>query len=132
MHKHRVPPFYHHYYESFRDAILESKLKPGLRIPPTRILAKDLKISRNTVVCAFDQLITEGYIEGKVGVGSFVSRALPEEILQLRMRNNRSKKVHIQTMIGECIISPYKSKRIPILFDFISQMNLSSIITLKL
>ncbi|MDQ3746153.1 MAG: hypothetical protein M3444_17395 [Acidobacteriota bacterium] len=39
--------------------------------------------SRNTVVNAFEQLLAEGYLEGQVGSGTYVSRVLPEELLSL-------------------------------------------------
>jgi GntR family transcriptional regulator/MocR family aminotransferase len=71
-------------YFAVRDAILEARLKPGARLPSSRSLARDLAVSRNTVMAAFEQLLAEGYIEGRVGAGSFVSRELPEETLHAR------------------------------------------------
>ena len=71
-------------YFAVRDAILDARLQPGTRLPSTRALADDLKVSRNTVMAAFEQLLAEGYIEGRVGAGSFVSRELPEETLHAR------------------------------------------------
>jgi len=44
-------------------------------------VARDLGLSRHTVVEAFLQLLAEGYIEGKVGSGTYVTRTLPEELL---------------------------------------------------
>jgi GntR family transcriptional regulator/MocR family aminotransferase len=38
---------------------------------------------RNTVLNAFEQLLAEGYIEGKIGSGTYVNRALPEDMLQI-------------------------------------------------
>jgi GntR family transcriptional regulator / MocR family aminotransferase len=75
-------------YYRLRDAILTRRLVPGVRLPPTRALATELGVSRNTVVTAYEQLLAEGYIEGKVGSGTYVSRALPDEILQLRAKNH--------------------------------------------
>lgn len=77
-------PLYRQIYEHLRNAILSGQLGAGTRLPPTRDFAEELKVSRNTVVTAFDQLIAEGYIEGKVGAGSYVSSTLPDDILQLR------------------------------------------------
>ena len=42
--------------------ILNRKLKPGTELPSTRSLAGDLSIGRNTVIAAYDQLLTEGYL----------------------------------------------------------------------
>jgi len=77
-------PLHRQLYFGLRDAILESRLPPGARLPSTRSLASDLGVSRNTVLAAFEQLLAEGYIQGRVGAGSFVSRQLPEEALNAR------------------------------------------------
>ena len=54
-------------YEKIRDHILSGFLKPGTRLPPTRRLAKELNLSRNVVMEAYDQLHAEGYIESSQG-----------------------------------------------------------------
>ncbi|MFT6583503.1 MAG: GntR family transcriptional regulator/MocR family aminotransferase [Alphaproteobacteria bacterium] len=77
-------PLYRQLYFNMRDAILEGRLKPGARLPATRPFATDLAVSRNTVVTAFDQLLAEGYIEGRTGAGTYVSRMLPEDLLVAR------------------------------------------------
>ncbi|MCB0197892.1 MAG: PLP-dependent aminotransferase family protein, partial [Anaerolineae bacterium] len=77
-------PLYQQLYERLRDAILAGQLAAGMRLPPTRFFANELGVSRNTVVSAFDQLTAEGYIESKVGAGSYVASNLPEDILELR------------------------------------------------
>lgn len=69
-------------------AILTRRLMPGTRLPPTRALAAELGVARNTVVNAFEQLLAEGYIEGKVGSGTYVSHALPDDVLQTRAKTN--------------------------------------------
>lgn len=71
-------PLHRQVYEGYRDAIIERRLHPGQRLPSTRSLAAELGISRVPVISAFEQLLTEGYIESRVGSGSFVARALPE------------------------------------------------------
>ncbi len=79
-------PLYRQLYDQMRDAILARRLAAGLRLPPSRALADDLSVSRNTVVNAFEQLTAEGYIAGKVGSGTFVAQTLPDEMLHLRRR----------------------------------------------
>lgn len=56
-----------------RDTILSGKLSAGDRLPPTRTLAKDLEIARNTVVQVYEQLIAEGYLESLEGSGTYVT-----------------------------------------------------------
>lgn len=72
-------PMHRQIYEQLRETILAGRLAPGTRLPATRALAKDLDVSRNTVSAAFDQLLAEGYLEGRVGAGTFVTSELPEE-----------------------------------------------------
>ena len=73
-------PLYRQLYDSLRKAILAGLLAPGTRLQSSREIAKELSVSRNTVVNAFEQLLAEGYLEGQVGSGTYVSRALPEEL----------------------------------------------------
>lgn len=78
-----VAPLWRQLYEGLRQAILEGRLPAGSRLPSTRQLAGELAISRTTVLNAFDQLLAEGYIEGRVGSGSYVARALPDDVLSI-------------------------------------------------
>ncbi len=84
----RSTPLHRQLYEQLRQAILTQQLTPGTRLPPTRDLATALGVSRMTAVNAFEQLLAEGYIEGKVGSGTFVSRWLPEDSLRVLQRTD--------------------------------------------
>ncbi len=70
-------------YASLRSEILEGRLRPGARIPGTRDLANQYGLSRGTIVFAFEQLKSEGYLQGSVGSGTYVSKILPDELLQV-------------------------------------------------
>ncbi len=72
---------YRQLYESLRQAILQGRLRPGHRLPATRTLSVELGVSRNTVLLAFDTLLSEGYLKGKTGSGAYVSDDLPEKLL---------------------------------------------------
>jgi GntR family transcriptional regulator / MocR family aminotransferase len=72
---------YQQLYDQLREAILSGRLAPGTRLPPTRELANELDIARNTVMNAFDQLHAESYVERRVGDGTYVSRQLPDDLL---------------------------------------------------
>jgi GntR family transcriptional regulator/MocR family aminotransferase len=82
LHRDAPVPLYRQVYEGFRDAILRRHFSPGARLPSTRTVARDLGISRYTVVEAFLQLLAEGYIEGKVGSGTYVTRTVSEALLR--------------------------------------------------
>jgi GntR family transcriptional regulator/MocR family aminotransferase len=64
-------------YRQLRRAILDGRLAPGGRLPPTRELARQLSVSRTTVTVAYDRLMGEGFITARVGAGTFVSDDLP-------------------------------------------------------
>jgi len=76
-------PAYRWLYEAVRRGILEGHMRPGARLPATRDFAKRYGLSRGTIVNAFEQLKSEGYVEGSVGSGTYVSRVLPEELLHV-------------------------------------------------
>jgi len=76
-------PRFRWFYEELRSAILAGRLQPGARLPATRDLAREYGLSRGTIVAAFEQLGSEGYVEGKIGSGTYVSQVLPEELLQV-------------------------------------------------
>ncbi|MGW0804251.1 MocR-like pyridoxine biosynthesis transcription factor PdxR [Nonomuraea sp. NPDC002799] len=67
-----------------RDSIRCGRLTPGTRLPATRDLATDLQVSRGVVVEAYEQLVAEGFLVSKVGVGTQVTpktaaRAVPRQ-----------------------------------------------------
>ena len=70
-------PLHRQIYAGYRAAIVEGRLEGGQRLPSTRTLASELGVSRMPVVLAFEQLLAEGYLEARVGSGSFVARGLP-------------------------------------------------------
>jgi GntR family transcriptional regulator/MocR family aminotransferase len=75
-------PLYRQIYETIRRSILSGGLPSGRQLPASRLLASQLGVSRMTVVNAYEQLLAEGYLEGRAGAGTFVSAHLPEEFLQ--------------------------------------------------
>ena len=75
-------PIHRQVREGLRRAILEGMLRPGQRLPSTRALALDLGVSRLPVLSAYEQLLHEGYLVGRTGSGTFVSDAVPDELLR--------------------------------------------------
>jgi GntR family transcriptional regulator/MocR family aminotransferase len=75
----RKTPMYRQLYDWFRRAILEGQMRPGQRVPSTRGLAAELKISRIPVFNAYEQLLAEGYFETFVGAGTCVARSIPDD-----------------------------------------------------
>jgi GntR family transcriptional regulator/MocR family aminotransferase len=74
-------PLYRQIYESIRQAILNGSLQPKTQLPASRVFARKLGVARMTIINAYEQLFAEGYLEGKIGSGTFVAARLPEEFL---------------------------------------------------
>ncbi len=72
----RRSPFHRQVFAQIRSAILDGRLRPADKLPSTRELAGKLGIARNTVVRAYEDLLAEGYLEGRVGSGTFVAAGL--------------------------------------------------------
>ncbi|KAA0963624.1 PLP-dependent aminotransferase family protein [Pseudomonas sp. ANT_H12B] len=70
-------------YQALRVRVLDGRLASGTRLPASRDLAAALAISRNSVVRAYDQLYAEGFIEGRVGDGTYVAQ-LPQSVLPVK------------------------------------------------
>jgi GntR family transcriptional regulator/MocR family aminotransferase len=70
-------PLFQQVYRAIRDGILAGRFAAGGPLPPTRGLASDLGVSRATVVQAYEQLVAEGYLDGRQGSGTYVQGPLP-------------------------------------------------------
>lgn len=100
--------------ECLRGVIRDGTLQPGSRLPPTRDLAAELGLSRNTVMYAYEQLLAEGYLRGVTGSGTYVSEVLPDTLLfnaatsrpgpraAARLRMSRRG----QSLVGKALASP--------------------------
>lgn len=75
-------PLYMQIYEQIKKDIITEEISGGSKLPSIRGLAKDLKVSRNTVENAYLQLSSEGYIESKLGSGYFALKLESMELLK--------------------------------------------------
>jgi GntR family transcriptional regulator/MocR family aminotransferase len=71
-------PYYRQVYDGVRAAILDGRLGPGQRLPSTRALARELGVSRLPVLNAYEQLLHEGYLTGRIGAGTYVAPSIVE------------------------------------------------------
>ena len=76
-------PAYQWLYGALRAQILSGRLAAGRRLPSTRDLARQYGLARGTILTAFEQLKSEGYVRGSVGAGTYVNRVLPEALLHV-------------------------------------------------
>jgi GntR family transcriptional regulator / MocR family aminotransferase len=104
-------PLYHQIYETLRRSILNGEIDRGTQVPATRLLAKELGVSRMTVVNAYDQLLAEGYLEGKTGAGTYVASDLPdatfrvEGIVSPRRKEQIRHRAHALSRKGQWLAS---------------------------
>ena len=64
--------------QALREAVQSGRLAPGTLLPPSRALAGDLGIARNTVAEAYTQLVAEGWLTARQGSGTRVAGRLPQ------------------------------------------------------
>ncbi len=74
-------PLYRQIYETIRRSILSGEFQSGRQLPSSRFLAKQLGISRLTVLNAYELLLAEGYLKSRNGSGTYVAEHLPEDFL---------------------------------------------------
>lgn len=67
-------------YAAICSCILEGSLKPATRMPPSRDLAGELSLSRNTVLRVYEQLQAEGYISARTSSGTFVTDSVLDNL----------------------------------------------------
>ena len=84
-------PLYEKIYEYIKNEIVDGKISRGEKLPSTRLLAKNLSVSRSTVELAYDQLLAEGYIEAEPYREYFVCDI--EALYQLEQRNHIQEKL---------------------------------------
>ena len=70
-------PLYRRVYHALKSTIRAGRLAPDARLPSTRELAADLRVSRNTVMLAYEQLLAEGYVVTRDRATTSVASALP-------------------------------------------------------
>ncbi len=74
-------PLYRRVYHALKAMIRAGRLGPAARLPSTRVLARDLHVSRNTVMLAYEQLAAEGYLVSRHRGITSVAGAAPLRIV---------------------------------------------------
>jgi len=72
-------PLHVQVFDQIRSAIVQGQISKSSRLPPTRQLATELQVSRNTIVLVYERLLAEGYVSGRVGAGTYIASVLPED-----------------------------------------------------
>lgn len=64
----------------FERLIGQGLLAPGVKLPATRELSRDLGVNRTTVALAYDELVAGGWARAHVGQGTFVADRVPAAV----------------------------------------------------
>ena len=73
-------PLHRQIYEALKTGIRDGRFRPGSRLPSTRVLCADLKVSRNTVLAAYEQLLAEGYAVSRQRATTLVADVVPPRV----------------------------------------------------
>ncbi|WP_426515754.1 PLP-dependent aminotransferase family protein [Diaminobutyricibacter sp. McL0618] len=104
-------------YRELREAIHDGRLRRGERLPPSRDLAAQLTVSRNTVAVAYERLTAEGYLVSRVGSGTFVAAPSPTPQARDRRHAPTSSAVRPRALWGG-LPDPLWTEPRPVAYDF--------------
>ncbi len=102
-------PAFRQIYLWLRRAIATGEMSAGQRLPSTRDLAEQLGVSRTVTLMAFDQLLAEGWIEGRTGSGTFVARGA----VQAKPRPNAARDVIRLSAFGKAASAAAPASNVP-------------------
>ncbi len=91
-------PLHRQLYDGIRDGVLRGRLYPGMALPSSRTLAAHLGVGRNTVIAAYEQLLSEGFLESRVGAGTRVAPLAGEALEGIALRPGRAPRLSVSAL----------------------------------
>jgi GntR family transcriptional regulator/MocR family aminotransferase len=79
-------PLHHQVHQQIASAIASGAIPRNARLPATRVLAKLLRVSRNTVLLAYEDLAADNLIRGRHGSGMWVNSVAPKKLTWFGLR----------------------------------------------
>jgi GntR family transcriptional regulator/MocR family aminotransferase len=118
-------PLYRQVYRGLRQAVLAGTFRAAEKLPATRELADELGISRTVVLLAYEQLVAEGFAEGRGGSGTYVSAGLSGGVggVGRPKKSERAAKLHLSRYgstvdaVGSSVDFPGR-RSVPMRYDF--------------
>lgn len=99
---------------AIRQAITDGRFPQGMRLPPSRDLAQQLHVSRNTVTAAYERLLADGWLTARVGSGTFISAPV---LPQARPQSAKPSPVRLsrfaERLLQEVVIEDLPGRVIP-------------------
>ncbi len=100
-------------YRQLRERIIDGRLRSGERLPASRELADELAIARKTVTNVYDLLISEGFLDTRVGSGTFVADGISRDV-----ESPRTKSALSLSESWDRVAESLKVDRTEVTFDF--------------
>lgn len=91
-------------FDQVREIILDGQLRAGMTLPPSRLLAERLEVSRNTVLAAYERLTAEGYVKARGTAGLFVEPIPPDALLLMQRGHRPETNGPIPDVSGETLL----------------------------
>src|SRR5260370_12638180 len=92
-------------FKQIHGLIVSGRLRPGARLPGSRALSRQLGVSRNTIILAYETLTAEGYLESREGAGTYVSNTPPDSSLSVSdscaKNTTHTKPIHLFVPVAE-------------------------------
>lgn len=102
-------PIYRQIVDQVRSAVTNGRLEVGDRLPSVRVLAERLLINPNTVAKAFQDLLQDGVVESRHGLGVFVARRRPIYAKAERVRRLDGA---LEAFLSEALVLDFTSEEI--------------------
>jgi GntR family transcriptional regulator / MocR family aminotransferase len=114
-------PLFRQLYKGLRQAILSGAVRANERLPSTRDLAEQLKISRTVALLAYDQLLAEGFVEGRGGSGTYVSARLAANAVrgETKSAKPRLSRFGAAAEASAAIVDTPQRKPVAVRYDFV-------------
>ena len=83
-----------------RAAVRSGRLRAGAKLPPSRLLADELEVSRGVVVEAYSQLVAEGYLVARPGDGTRIADGLAQQPPAARAPSGAARRIRYDLRSG--------------------------------
>ncbi len=95
-------PIYRQIIQHIRRNVIQGQLQLGEQLPAVRVLAESLVVNPNTVARAYGELIRDGLLESRSGVGVFVA----EEMRQVFSNAERKRRLDhaVEQLLHEALL----------------------------
>ncbi len=102
-------PIYRQIVDQVRCAVAGGQLHVGDRLPSVRALAERLLVNHNTVAKAYSDLLRDGVIESRHGLGVFITRRRP---IYTKAERTRRLEAALEAFVSEALVLDFSGDEI--------------------